>query len=73
MNLETTILLALVVFLLMVTETMPPTPDAIPVLGKVVTCQSAYALYIRRSRDKALSTEIYMTSKMLYTILILIY
>ena len=33
-NLETTILLALVVFLLMVGETMPPTPDAIPVLGK---------------------------------------
>ncbi len=32
-NLETTILLALVVFLLMVGETMPPTPDAIPVLG----------------------------------------
>ena len=33
-NLETTILLALVVFLLMVGETMPPTPDAIPILGK---------------------------------------
>ncbi|CAH1786653.1 unnamed protein product [Owenia fusiformis] len=32
-NLEITILLALVVFLLMVAETMPPTPDAIPVLG----------------------------------------
>lgn len=32
-NLETTILLALVVFLLMVGETMPPTPDSIPVLG----------------------------------------
>jgi len=32
-NLETTILLALVVFLLMVGETMPPTPDAIPILG----------------------------------------
>jgi hypothetical protein len=34
-NLETTILLALVVFLLMVGETMPPTPDAIPILGKL--------------------------------------
>ena len=34
-NLETTILLALVVFLLMVGETMPPTPDAIPILGTV--------------------------------------
>ena len=33
-NLEITILLALVVFLLMVGETLPPTPDAIPVLGK---------------------------------------
>ncbi len=33
-NLETTILLALVVFLLMVGETMPPTPDSIPILGK---------------------------------------
>ncbi|ELT91201.1 hypothetical protein CAPTEDRAFT_23741, partial [Capitella teleta] len=32
-NLETTILLALVVFLLMVGESMPPTPDAIPILG----------------------------------------
>ena len=32
-NLETTILLALVVFLLMVVEMMPPTPDAIPILG----------------------------------------
>ena len=34
-NLETTILLALVVFLLMVGETMPPTPDAIPILGRL--------------------------------------
>lgn len=34
-NLETTILLALVVFLLMVGETMPPTPDAIPILGNL--------------------------------------
>jgi hypothetical protein len=33
-NLETTILLALVVFLLMVGESMPPTPDAIPILGE---------------------------------------
>jgi len=33
-NLEITILLALVVFLLIVGETLPPTPDAIPVLGK---------------------------------------
>ncbi len=33
-NLETTILLALVMFLLMVGETMPPTPDSIPILGK---------------------------------------
>ena len=32
-NLETTILLALVVFLLMVGETMPPIPDVIPILG----------------------------------------
>lgn len=32
-NLETTILLALCVFLLMVGESMPPTPDALPVLG----------------------------------------
>lgn len=32
-NLEITILLALVVFLLMVGEMMPPTPDAIPILG----------------------------------------
>ena len=34
-NLETTILLALVVFLLMVGEIMPPTPDAIPILGNL--------------------------------------
>jgi len=33
-NLEITILLALVVFLLIVGETLPPTPDAIPVLGQ---------------------------------------
>jgi len=33
-NLETTILLALVVFLLMVGETMPPIPDVIPILGE---------------------------------------
>jgi len=33
-NLETTILLALVVFLLLIIETMPPTPDVIPVLGR---------------------------------------
>ena len=33
-NLEITILLALVVFLLIVGETLPPTPDAIPALGK---------------------------------------
>ncbi len=32
-NLEITILLALVVFLLIVGETLPPTPDAIPALG----------------------------------------
>jgi len=32
-NLEITILLALVVFLLRVGETMPPTPDSIPILG----------------------------------------
>jgi len=32
-NLQTTILLALVVFLLMVGETMPPIPDVIPILG----------------------------------------
>lgn len=31
---ETTILLALVVFLLMVGETMPPTPDSIPIVGR---------------------------------------
>ena len=34
-NLEITILLALVVFLLSVGETMPPTPDYIPLLGKI--------------------------------------
>ena len=34
-NLQITILLALVVFLLIVGETLPPTPDAIPVLGKL--------------------------------------
>ena len=33
-NLEVTILLALVVFLLMVGEMMPPTPDSIPILGE---------------------------------------
>jgi len=33
-NLEITILLALVVFLLMVGETMPPIPDVIPILGQ---------------------------------------
>jgi len=33
-NLEITILLALVVFLLMVGETMPPIPDVIPILGE---------------------------------------
>lgn len=38
-NLETTILLALVVFLLMVGETMPPTPESIPILGtRSLTC-----------------------------------
>jgi hypothetical protein len=33
-NLEITILLALVVFLMIIGETLPPTPDAIPLLGK---------------------------------------
>lgn len=33
---ETTILLALVVFLLMVGETMPPTPDSIPIVGRFI-------------------------------------
>ena len=37
-NLEMTILLALVVFLLMVGESMPPTPDAIPILGELPQC-----------------------------------
>ena len=32
-NLEVTILLALVVFLMVIGETMPPSPDAIPLLG----------------------------------------
>lgn len=32
-NLEITILLALVVFMLRVGDTMPPTPDSIPILG----------------------------------------
>jgi len=32
-NLEITVLLALVVFLLIAGETLPPTPDAIPALG----------------------------------------
>ena len=36
-NLEITILLALVVFLLIVGETLPPTPDAIPALGRFVS------------------------------------
>jgi len=47
-NLETTILLALVVFLLMVGETMPPTPDAIPILGTsghfLLTNRDGYSL-----------------------------
>ena len=34
-SLETTILLALVVFLLMVGETMPPTSDSVPILGNI--------------------------------------
>ena len=47
MNLEITILLALVVFLLIVGETLPPTPDAIPALGKFLlekqsTCRHLY-------------------------------
>ena len=62
-NLETTILLALVVFLLMVVEMMPPTPDAIPILGKW-TSQSIHILalvyspvhpYSRFSRHHSLS------------------
>jgi len=32
-NLEITILLALVIFLLIVGETLPPTPDVVPALG----------------------------------------
>jgi len=39
-NLEITILLALVVFLLIVGETLPPTPDAIPVLGQLLISDS---------------------------------
>ena len=39
-NLEITILLALVVFLLMVGETLPPTPDAIPALGTLFNTHS---------------------------------
>ena len=33
-NVEAAVLLALVVFLCMISETMPPAPDCIPVLGK---------------------------------------
>ncbi len=40
-NLEITILLALVVFLLIVGETLPPTPDAIPALGKLALCSNS--------------------------------
>jgi len=40
-NLEITILLALVVFLLIVGETLPPTPDAIPVLGEYSSSSSS--------------------------------
>lgn len=35
-NLEITILLALVVFLMFVSQNLPPTPDAIPLLGEKV-------------------------------------
>jgi len=45
-NLETTILLALVVFLLMVGETMPPTPDAIPILGTPDLKKSRYLHHV---------------------------
>jgi hypothetical protein len=38
-NLEITILLALVVFLLMAGETLPPTPDAVPILGEWSFCK----------------------------------
>ena len=50
-NLEITILLALVVFLLMVGETLPPTPDAIPILGTykgVITLTPTHTRYILR-------------------------
>jgi len=41
-NLEITILLALVVFLLRVGETMPPTPDSIPILGASLSRAAFY-------------------------------
>jgi len=34
-NLEITVLLALVVFLLIAGETLPPTPDSLPALGQL--------------------------------------
>lgn len=41
-NLEITILLALVVFLLMVGETMPPTPDSVPILGEIIKAKKKF-------------------------------
>jgi len=61
-NLEITILLALVVFLLIVGETLPPTPDVIPVLGGwslplitpyapiCIYCEARYALPVNTAR-----------------------
>jgi len=53
-NLEITILLALVVFLLRVGETMPPTPDSIPILG-------GWSVHFRRAPAPMIS--IYSASK----------
>jgi len=59
-NLETTILLALVVFLLMVGETMPPIPDVIPILGKSIHTQYLFIGSGRTTLLKGKKAELFI-------------
>jgi hypothetical protein len=51
-NLEITVLLALVVFLLMVGEIMPPTPDAIPVVGEYCHGNDGLCYFIQHQQQQ---------------------
>jgi Neurotransmitter-gated ion-channel transmembrane region len=47
-----TIMLSLTVFLLLVAETMPPTSDAVPLIGIYLRCVEVFVLRVIGTRKK---------------------